>query len=546
MSITGNLRTLELSELLQWLAQGTKTGVLVIENEDTEKRIYFDRGTIVSSESSDSQEHLGHFLIEEGMIDEPTLARALKLQQATQILLGKVLVTLGAITEQELDQVLQQKTQETIYELFSWPEGEFRFLPDDLPEFPMVPMALDVTNLVLEGMRRLDEENHSAAGKVEDQASADAREIEETLASDILDPLSISSVEIPKVVDDVSASRERSSVIEEDLEGTITPNVRGFYETAAAKKDNRIKLMAAIAAGVIVILIGVMAYFFWPAEPSEARTQVPPESVVRFAEFESAPTLEDVGLLPAPEGESDAVATAEIEPPTPAVVTQQEDRLRADYERELAALRNQLRDAQREAEENKAPSTTELASNQLAAGAGNLPENIGRTTVVAPQKETELPIEEVSPANGSSASDRLEADFVDTGGATDSQEPPTTDPLDEDLVASAVEALSEQPEVERGDLVQPGPGVQAPTVVNRPQPRYPDAARRLGRTAVVVLRLLIDEQGNVAEVQQSGAKAGMGFDRAAILAAEKTTWQPAMVGDVPVKMWVDLRIEFKP
>ena len=76
-------------------------------------------------------------------------------------------------------------------------------------------------------------------------------------------------------------------------------------------------------------------------------------------------------------------------------------------------------------------------------------------------------------------------------------------------------------------------------------PRF-DAARRLGRTAVVVLRLLIDEQGNVAEVQQSGAKAGMGFDRAAILAAEKTTWQPAMVGDVPVKMWVDLRIEFKP
>jgi TonB family protein len=546
MSITGNLRTLELSELLQWLAQGTKTGVLIIENEDTEKRIYFDHGTIVSSESSDSQEHLGHFLIEEGLIDEPTLARALKLQQATQILLGKVLVTLGAITENELNQVLQQKTQETIYELFSWPEGEFRFVPDDLPEFPMVPMALDVTNLVLEGMRRLDEENHSAAGNVEDQASADAREIEETLASDILDPLSISSVEIPKVVDDVSASRERSSVIEEDLQGTIAPSVRGFYETAAAKKDNRVKLLAAVAAGVVVILIGVMAYFFWPAEPSEARTQVPPESAPRFTEFEPAPTLEEVGLLPAPEGESDMVATADIEPPVPSGETRQEDRLRADYERELATLRNQLREAQREAEENKAPAATELAGIQLAANSGDLPQNIGRTTVVAPQEDPEIPMEEVSPADDSSASDMLGAAAVDTGGATDSQEPPTTDPLESDLVASAVEALPEQPEVERGDLVQPGPGVQAPTVVKRPQPRYPDAARRLGRTAVVILRLLIDEQGNVAEIQQNGPKAGMGFDRAAVAAAEKTTWQPAMVGDVPVKMWIDLRIEFKP
>lgn len=546
MSITGNLRTLELSELLQWLAQGTKTGVLIIENADTEKRIYFDRGTIVSSESSDSQEHLGHFLIEEGLIDEPILARALKLQQATQILLGKVLVTLGAITENELNQVLQQKTQETIYELFSWPEGEFRFVPDDLPEFPMVPMALDVTNLVLEGMRRLDEENHSAAGQVEDQASADAREIEETLASDILDPLSISSVEIPRVVDDVSASRERSSVIEEDLEGTIAPAVRGFYETSAAKKDNRIKLLAAVAAGVVVILIGIMAYFFWPAEPSEAGTQIPPESAARFTQFEPAPTLEEVGLLRAPETDTDTVVTGDIEPPVPAGSARQEDRLRADYERELEALRNQLRDAQREAEENEPPPSTTLANNQLASSPGDLPEHIGRTTVVAPQEETGLPTEDVSPTSGSSASDLLEAGAADTRGATDSQEPSTTDQLESELVASAVEALPEEPEVARGDLVQPGPGVQAPTVVKRPQPRYPDAARRLGRTAVVVLRLLIDEEGKVAEIQQSGPKAGMGFDRAAVTAAEKTTWQPAMVGEVPVKMWVDLRMEFKP
>ena len=546
MSITGNLRTLELSELLQWLAQGTKTGVLVIENKDTEKRIYFDRGSIVSSESSDSQEHLGHFLIEEGLIDEPTLARALKLQEATQILLGKVLVTLGAITEKELHQILQQKTQETIYELFTWPEGEFRFVPDDLPEFPMVPMALDVTNIVLEGMRRLDEENHSAAGRVEDQASADAREIEETLASDILEPLNISSVEIPRVVDDVSASRERSSAMEEDLEGSITPSVRGFYETAAARKDNRIKLVAAVAAGVVVILLGVVAYFFWPADPTEAGIQAPPENAVLFPEFEPAPSLEEVGLLPATTSALELQTAAKPEPPAPTADPKEQDRLRADYEQELAALRNQLRDAQRQAEENKAEPATVVASNQLASGSGTLPRGIGRTTVVAPQEGPELPTEEASPAQGSGASDLLATDAADSGDETSSQAFSPPEQTDSDLVASAVEALPEQPEVARGALVEPGPGVEAPKVVNRPQPRYPDAARRLGRTAVVVLRLLIDEQGNVTDIQQMGPKAGMGFDRAAVTAAESTTWQPAMVGDVPVKTWVDLRIEFKP
>jgi len=543
MSITGNLLTLELSELLQWLAQGTKTGVLIIENENTEKRIYFDRGTIVSSESSDSQEHLGRFLVAEGLIDEPTLARALKLQQATQILLGKVLVTLGSITEKELNQVLQQKTQETIYELFGWPEGEFRFVPDDLPEFPMVPMSLDVTNVVLEGMRRIDEANHSAAGGMEDSASEDAREIEQTLASDILDPLSISSVEIPKVVDDMSASRERSSAIEEDFEGIIEPKVRGFYETTAAKKENRVKLLAAAAAGVVVILIAVMAYFFWPAEPSEARTQVPPDSAARFTEFEPAPTLEELGILSTAEADAEPLATADIvPPPTDADNKKRETtQLRAEYERELETLRNQLRNAQREAEENKNPPENQLASNQIDAESGALPADIGRTTVVAPQAEPELETEEVDPANGATASGLLDGDAEESNlGYT------VPDLPDSQLAASAAELLPEQPKVAMGDLVEPGPGVQAPTVVKRPQPRYPDTARRLGRTAVVELRLLIDEHGGVAEIQQTGPKAGMGFDRAAFTAAEKTTWRPAMVDDIPVKMWVDLRIEFKP
>jgi protein TonB len=304
--------------------------------------------------------------------------------------------------------------------------------------------------------------------------------------------------------------------------------------------------VAAVAAGVVVILLGVLAYFFWPADPTEAGTQAPPENAVLFPDFEPAPSLEEVGLLPATASAAESRNTAEPEPPAPTGDPKQEARLRADYERELAALRNQLRDAQRQAAETTAVPATVVASNQLPAGADALPKGIGRTTVVAPQAESESPVEDVSPTQGPGASERLETEAVDSSDETGSQVSPAPDPIDSDLVASAVETLAEQPEVARGDLVEPGPGVVAPQVVNRPQPRYPEAARRLGRTAVVVLRLLIDEQGNVAEIQQTGPKAGMGFDRAAVEAAESTSWQPAMVGEIPVRMWVELRIEFKP
>ena len=157
MGIAGNLKTMELAELLQWLSQGLKTGTLVVSHEGVEKRVFFRRGTIISSASSDPSEHLGHFLVSHGFIDEHQLAEAVRRQETSRSLIGKVLVEMGALTAEQLDAMLRLKAEETIYGLFGWPEGDFRFLDDELPPYQMVPVALDVTGLVLEAMRRQDE-----------------------------------------------------------------------------------------------------------------------------------------------------------------------------------------------------------------------------------------------------------------------------------------------------------------------------------------------------------------------------------------------------
>ena len=73
------------------------------------------------------------------------------------MLLGKILTTIGAISEEDLHRLLRLKAEESVYELFSWEEGEFRFLDGELPERTMVPMNLDATSIVLEGVQRLDE-----------------------------------------------------------------------------------------------------------------------------------------------------------------------------------------------------------------------------------------------------------------------------------------------------------------------------------------------------------------------------------------------------
>jgi uncharacterized protein DUF4388 len=157
MGIAGNLKTMELAELLQWLSQGTKTGTLVVDNGTLEKRVFFSKGKIVSSASSEPREHLGHFLVSHGFITEEQLAEAVRRQETQQSMMGKVLVDMGLISEEDLDGMLRLKAEEGIYSLFDWPEGEFRFHDDELPAYPMVPIALDVTGLVLEAMRRQDE-----------------------------------------------------------------------------------------------------------------------------------------------------------------------------------------------------------------------------------------------------------------------------------------------------------------------------------------------------------------------------------------------------
>ncbi len=157
MGITGNLKTMELAELLQWLSQSRKTGTLVIDNGEVEKRIFFEAGKVISAAASDPKEYLGHFLVSHGFIDEATLAQAMDMQKETQMLLGKILVTIGAISEENLETMLRLKAEEGIYELFTWPEGDFEFLDGNLPEYTMVPLSIDIPGIVMEGTRRVDE-----------------------------------------------------------------------------------------------------------------------------------------------------------------------------------------------------------------------------------------------------------------------------------------------------------------------------------------------------------------------------------------------------
>ena len=157
MGLSGNLRTMDLPEILQWISSGRKTGTLHLERRSVQKRIFFQGGVIHTSWSNDPRESLGQFLIRERLVTEEQLFRALLKQETEGRLIGSILMADGLLSEADLRRSLQAKAEETIYDLFLWPEGKFEFKDGEVPANVTVFIDVDVTGVIMEGVRRVDE-----------------------------------------------------------------------------------------------------------------------------------------------------------------------------------------------------------------------------------------------------------------------------------------------------------------------------------------------------------------------------------------------------
>ena len=155
--LTGNLRTMGLPEILQWISIGRKTGTLMLQHGSIEKKISFLDGDIHSSWSNDPRESLGQYLVRSRRVSEEQLFKALLRQEELQRPLGTILVADAVLDEEALREALRTKAEESIYDLFLWREGHFEFKDGGLPSDVAVHLDLRVQSVLLEGIRRLDE-----------------------------------------------------------------------------------------------------------------------------------------------------------------------------------------------------------------------------------------------------------------------------------------------------------------------------------------------------------------------------------------------------
>jgi TonB family protein len=93
------------------------------------------------------------------------------------------------------------------------------------------------------------------------------------------------------------------------------------------------------------------------------------------------------------------------------------------------------------------------------------------------------------------------------------------------------------------------PAVRPPTLVSEMQVPYPARAISRRLSAAVTVRALVDETGKVSEaavVQSSGQPLDFGFEHAALTRVKGRRYRPARRNDIPVPIWVVVRVEFRP
>ena len=158
VGLSGNLRTVSLSDLLQLISTSGKTGMLLVSRDDQRREIYFMKGNIIYATSfGNEDELLGNLVLRSRKILKPDLKRALNLQKLSQKRLGTILLEMKVLTKEELIECLQYQIEEIIYNLFGWNSGEFIFFEERLPPADQITTQLNTMNVIMEGSRRIDE-----------------------------------------------------------------------------------------------------------------------------------------------------------------------------------------------------------------------------------------------------------------------------------------------------------------------------------------------------------------------------------------------------
>lgn len=160
MALKGNLRDFSLHQLLNLISLSRKTGALTVDGlgNDPAARLYFREGKLIDASLAGQQLNLAELLAKLGKIssEQAALVRQ-RARLRSDKEMGLLLIQSGFISQSDIISGVRTHLLDTVFQLFTWPDGAFRFEPNQLPAPERITVPVPLDNVIIEGSRRVQE-----------------------------------------------------------------------------------------------------------------------------------------------------------------------------------------------------------------------------------------------------------------------------------------------------------------------------------------------------------------------------------------------------
>lgn len=158
MALKGNLRDFSLVQLLNLINLAKKTGALVIETGTQNARLFFNGGKLTCAVSGNVSTPLIRMMARVRLIPN-SLAASLgeRYRNLDDKEAGILLINSGYLSQEQIFSGVGAFYYDLIRELYSWREGDFRFIIGESSPQDIIPVRVDLENILIEGSRQQDE-----------------------------------------------------------------------------------------------------------------------------------------------------------------------------------------------------------------------------------------------------------------------------------------------------------------------------------------------------------------------------------------------------
>jgi len=171
VALHGNLKDFGIAEVFQLIGQQRKTGLLEIKGEGQKVQLAFDAGSVVWASPVGRTEFsvLGDRLVRCGLVTRAKLDELVREGESSARPLPSLLVSSGIVAPEDLDQISDLLSRETIFEVMRWSGGSFHFSAQSIHHDVPPEKLLAAEQILMDGLRMLDEWQTFAANVPSDQ-----------------------------------------------------------------------------------------------------------------------------------------------------------------------------------------------------------------------------------------------------------------------------------------------------------------------------------------------------------------------------------------